>query len=142
VPAFRDAPAAGTTLGLEHAMADLGSHGAWRDYARVVGQGDGVELWVVPDLPCDRATGGDERVCVLPSGGSLLCGEPRSVQRRGIWTKYGQGALTTVAGIAPAGARYADVRIRDLVHPLPVRHGVFGGMIADESGDPAHITYR
>jgi hypothetical protein len=142
VAALRDAPAAETPAALEHAMADLGSHGAWRRYARVVGHRDGVELWVVPDLPCDRPAAAEERVCILPTGGSLLCDTPDTLRRRGAWIKYGQGALTTVAGIAPAGARYADVRIRDLVHPFPVRHGVFGGMIVDESGDPAHVTYR
>jgi hypothetical protein len=141
-PAVVEGELAGRSRALEDAMAEHGNGGAWRAYARVVTVRDGLKVWVVPDMPCDRATDGPERVCILPTGGSLLCGRPSSVQRRGISIQFGQGALTTVAGIAPSGVRYADVRVRDVVDSVPVKDGVFGARIVDRSNDPVDITYR
>ena len=143
VPALR-APGGGhVPLELEKAMSRLGAGVAWRPYARRLVMRDGVVVWVVPQLPCGDPMS-EERVCVVPHGGSPVCNTPTAIRRQGASIIFGQGARTTVAGIAPEGARHADVRIRDLVYPLLVRDGVFGGMIVDRhrSNDPVEITYR
>ena len=124
-------------------MSRLGAGDEWRAYARRLVMRDGVVVWVVPQLPCDN-TVSEERVCVVPHGGSPVCDTPTSIRRRGVSIILGHGALTAVAGIASRGTRYADIRVRDLVDPLPVRDGVFGGVIVDRFRitDPVHITYR
>jgi hypothetical protein len=127
---------------LEDAMARLGSRGAWRSHARVVEGRDGVNVWVVPDMPCDRYTGGDERVCLWVARGNLACDAPAALRRRGVSINFRRGNVVTVAGIAPAGARHADVAFGDLIYPFRVRDGVFGALVVKRIDGPVRIAYR
>jgi hypothetical protein len=73
-------------------------------------------------------------VCILPDGGTLLCGEPRSVVRRGMSIQYVMDGRLVVAGIAPSGTRSVDVSVRDLVEPLTPTSEVFGAKLVARPG--------
>ena len=78
-------------------------------------------------MPCDRPGLEAERVCLLPQDGSLLCDTPAALQRRGAWIHAGQ----VVAGFAPAGARWVEVRVEgsNNVTLIVVENGVFGAVL-------------
>jgi hypothetical protein len=142
VPALVEGAQREPPRALEDAMAGLGSRGAWRAHARVVVGRYGVNVWVVPDMPCDRYTGGDERVCLWVAHGSLTCDTPAALRRRGVSINFRRGNVVTAAGIAPAGARHADVAFGDLIYPFRVRDGVFGALIVKRIDEPVRIAFR
>jgi hypothetical protein len=126
-PALR-LPAEGTPpRALDTAMRQLGSRGDWLAHARHVTTRTGLEIWVAPDMPCDRADQRPERVCLMvvaDDGPGPVCGIPADMARGGAWLESGR----IVAGFATGGARWAEVRTagsRD-VELVGVDHGVFG----------------
>jgi hypothetical protein len=123
-PALR-LPAAGTPpRSLDTAMQQLGLGGDWLAHARHLTTRTGIEIWVVPDMPCDRDDRQPERVCLQADGGSLLCDTPSRIRAQGVWRQSGQ----VIAGFAPDGARRAEVRTgeRNAVELAAVQDGVFG----------------
>jgi hypothetical protein len=124
-PALR-LPAEGTPpRALDTAMQQLGSRGEWLAHARHLTTRTGLEIWVAPDMPCDRAEQRPERVCVLVVAADrpgLACSTPGDIARRG-WVQSGR----VVAGFAPAGMRTAEIRTvgSNDVELVAIEHGVF-----------------
>jgi hypothetical protein len=125
-------------------MRRLGARGDWLAYARLVTVRGGVDVWAVPDMPCDRPGSTEERVCVLPVGhgraGSLVCATPAEVHRRGAWARSGE----VVAGFAPDGARWAEARVVGShdVTVMAVEDGVFAATAPGPAGAPLHVRFR
>jgi hypothetical protein len=128
-PELRQSPTGNPPPELEHAMAQLGSSGGWRSYARAANPGGGIEVWVTPDMPCDGSVSEAERVCMLPQGGTLLCDRPAALEQRGAWIAYGYNGGWWVAGIAPRGTVRAMWRHAGVEEYLAMADRVFGGPI-------------
>ena len=60
----------------------------------------------------------------------------------GVSINFRRGKLVTAAGIAPVGARAADVAFGDLIYPFRVRAGVFGAAIVKRIHEPVRVSYR
>jgi hypothetical protein len=142
-PALRRAPEGTPPRALDSAMQRLGSRGDWLAYARLVTTRAGVDVWVVPDMPCDRPGSDEERVCLLAisdgNAGSLLCDTPSDLRRSGASVRSGQ----VVAGFAPAGARWAEARVagsRD-VTLMAVQDGVFAARVAGDPGAAVSMRF-
>jgi hypothetical protein len=136
-PALR-LPAEGTPpRALDAAMKQLGSRGEWLAHARHLTTRTGLEIWVAPDMPCDRADQRPERVCLLVAADDRpgpVCDTPADIARQGGLVESGR----VVAGFAPAGMRTAEVRTvgSNDVELVAIEHGVFGtddikGTVAD-----------
>jgi hypothetical protein len=139
-PELRQPPTGNPPAELEEAMAQLGSTGTWRPFARAADLRGGLEVWVTPDLPCDRSGAEAERVCILPQGGSLLCDTPAALERRGAWIEYPRREGRGLAGIAPRGTLRVVWRSGDATASVPMADRVFGGMIT--GGPYAKVNVR
>jgi hypothetical protein len=142
VPALGQPPTGNPTRDLEIAMADNGNRGAWRDSAREITSRDGLHVWVVPDEPCDRPSQDDERVCLLPDGGSLACETPAVLARRGMIVRFRLHGRQGVAGVVPAGTRRVEAQIRGLVSPLVPTGGVYVDTLQGRPSDRIEVRLR
>ena len=140
-PALRLQAARKPPRSLAAAMQQLGSDGDWLAHARHLTTRTGVEIWVVPDMPCDRADPRPERVCLLAvadgRAAPLLCATPADIRQHGAWLESGPVS----AGFAPADARWAEAKPADSrnVTLMHVDHGVFGSPV---SGTDFSMRFR
>jgi hypothetical protein len=140
-PALR-LPAEGTPpRALDEAMHHLGSRGDWLAHARHVTTRTGLDIWVAPDMPCDRADQRPERVCLLVVADErpgTVCDTPADIARRSGWVESGR----VVAGFAPAGKRTAEIRTvgSNDVKLVAIEHGVFA--TDDIEGTVAYVRMR
>ena len=136
-PALR-LPAEGTPpRTLDAAMQQLGSRGDWLAHARHFTTRSGLEIWVAPDMPCDRADQRAEQVCLLVVAADRpgpVCETPAEIAQQGGLVESGR----IVAGFAPAGKRTAEIRTvgSNDVELVAIEHGVFAtddikGTVAD-----------
>jgi hypothetical protein len=145
VPALEVRPTRTPPRALADAMDRLGARGDWLAYARLVTTRDGVDIWVVPDMPCDRPGSREERVCLLPvrggHRGDFFCDTLAEAHgERDAWTRSGE----LVAGFAPAGARWVEARTGrsgDGVL-MRVQDGVFGGLIKGPPDAAVALRFR
>jgi hypothetical protein len=126
-PALRLQPEGTPPKALDTAMERLGSRGEWLAHARHLTTRAGLEVWVAPDMPCDRADQRPERVCLLALTDAqprFVCETPARIAQQGALI----GSDRVVAGFAPAGMRTAEIRTdgSDAVERVPVEHGLFG----------------
>lgn len=143
VPALERPPTGNPTRQLEMAMAGNGGHGAWRDSAREIKTPEGLRIWVVADVPCDRPTGGPEQVCLLPEGGPLACQTPAAIAQGGLLTQFERdNRQVVVAGIAPEGAKRVEVHVSDLIYVLHPVARVYGTSVRVLPGQHVEVRLR
>ena len=139
VPALRDGDWVTLPTAADEALPSGRGMPRW---ARPIGSGDGLELWVLAH--CE----GVERACVIAVlGGNWVakpCATARELREHGLSWFFLVGDSGGVAGIAPPGTRGAQVVEGERVHDLTITGGVFGrpppgprsGSPADPAVDP------
>ena len=92
--------------------------------------------------PCDRPSQTREQICILYGDDALACESPANILRRGLMVRYQHGGFQVVAGVAPAGTKRIDVRVRDIVVPLKPVGRVYAGSVKARPGERVHVRLR
>jgi hypothetical protein len=140
VPGLRRGQAGTPPAAVESAMAR--ARGAWRSYARRVTTVTGLEVWLVPQLPCDVPGLVGERVCAMPEGGGMLCDWPAVIAEDGLVVRYRRGNLQSAVGVMPTWAKSVRVEMAHLIMPIEPVARVFSGSLRTLPGERLRVRFR